>query len=382
MLYVYKLLRADTWDVIGMTLSRASAGDYDSWEQLGNPGWGWDGLFPYFKKSADLVPPSPEVVKQFNYTFDLSAYGSDSPLKGTFPSWQAPDNYAMFDSFNELGIPFLEEHAKGNNHGQAWYPSSIDPKTQTRCSSLTAYYQQVSQRPNLKLLSEHQVTELLFEDNSLTVSGVKATDRKAKKDVTFSAKKEVILAAGTFHTPHILQLSGIGPKSTVEAAGIKSKLDLPAVGSNFQDHPVAYLNWSLQNTFPPQDIVSKNKTFADEALEEYKTNLTGPYTHAQTTSITFMTLSMILDDVEGFLSKVTKQDPAAFLPDIYKNEELLAGFKAQREVLLKQIGEGSVAVFEFPFGGQGYVPNALEKPLSRGTIRLNPKDPHGAPIIT
>lgn len=96
----------------------------------------------------------------------------------------------------------------------------------------------------------HQVREILFDntattsDSSLVATGVKVLNRSNNETLVFSAKKEVILAAGGVFTPQLLQWSGIGPKSVLEAAGIETKIDFPAVGSNFQDHPVGYISWT------------------------------------------------------------------------------------------------------------------------------------------
>jgi choline dehydrogenase-like flavoprotein len=153
------------------------------------------------------------------------------------------------NAFTELALPFVEEPAAGNAVGHFWCPSSINAETMTRTSSLYAYYDRVSHRKNLKLLAKHQVIEVVF-DKHLTATGVKAIVRDNEQHVTFKAEKEVILAAGAIFTPQVLQLSGIGPKDVLTAAGVKTKLDLPAVGSNFQDHPVAYLSWNITSSFP------------------------------------------------------------------------------------------------------------------------------------
>jgi choline dehydrogenase-like flavoprotein len=152
----------------------------------------------------------------------------------------------MFTAFQQQGIPFIKEHALGNAVGVFWTPASEDPVKKTRSSSLNAYYDPVSSRSNLKMLAQYQVTQVLF-DNSLTAQGVQATDRTSGKSYHFTARKEVILAAGGVHTPQVLQLSGIGPKAVLQAANVPVKLDFPAVGSNFQDHPTAYLNWKCRS---------------------------------------------------------------------------------------------------------------------------------------
>lgn len=128
-------------------------------------------------------------------------------------------------------------------------PSAIDPNTMTRASTLYAYYDKVSSRSNLKLLLMHQVREILFDNDTkgdLIASGVKALNRETNETISFTASKEVILAAGAVYTPQLLQWSGIGPKSILESSGIATKLDLPAVGSNFQDHATAYYSWNRE----------------------------------------------------------------------------------------------------------------------------------------
>ena len=92
-------------------------------------------------------------------------------------------------------MPFVEEPAAGNAVGHFWSPSSINGKTSTRTSSLYAYYDQVSNRKNLRLLAKHQVTEVTFDEN-LAATGVKALNRDDEQYVTFGAKREVVLAAG------------------------------------------------------------------------------------------------------------------------------------------------------------------------------------------
>lgn len=372
--------------VNGMTLNRASAGDYDSWELLGNPGWGWDGLLPYFKKSTYFGLPPSEIVEEYNYTCDKSWYGRDySPLKGTIPQWQAPDTYTFFDGLEELGIPYREEHADGTAIGQFWTPASIHPTRLERSSSLTSYYDPVSDRTNLVMLTQHQVKTLTFDKDTTTVTGVRALNRATNEMVLFTARKEVILAAGSIHTPQILQLSGIGPASVLEAAGVDVRLDFPAVGSNLQDHPVAYLNWALTNTYPRPDELTTNATFNAEALQLYLNNKTGPYTKAQANSIGFLSLEMVLgsaDAVSDMVEELESQDHQNYLPAIYTaDDQVSAGFEAQRHILAKQLKAGDVAALEFPFSGAGFVPNAMMKPLSRGTIHLNPSNPEAEPVV-
>lgn len=368
--------------VNGMLFGRASAADYDSWEQLGNKGWGWKDLLPYLKKATTFTRPSPAVARSLKYTWDAAYYGR-GPLQASFPDFQYPDIYAVFDGFNELGVPFQQEHAAGNATGVFWSPSSLDPKTRTRSSSLTAYYDNASYRRNLKLLTEHKVTQILFSSD-LTATGVKVLNRSTNTSVTIHAKREVILAAGAFHTPHLLQLSGIGPKAVLKTAGVQVKLDLASVGSNFQDHPVAYMMYTVTQSFPNAGSLAANATFNALALEEYLRKRSGPYTRAQGNSLALLGMPTVAgaDATNSLVANLTAQAAQSYLPSIYTDNALLQGFQAQRDILAAQFRAGTVAVLEIPFSGGGFVLNALQKPLSRGTVHLNATDPAGAPAVT
>ena len=278
-------------------------------------------------------------------------------------------------------MPFVEEPAAGNAVGHFWSPSSINAETATRTSSLYAYYDRVSNRTNLELLAKHQVTEVIF-DEDLTAMGVKALNRDNEQHVIFNAKKEVILAAGAIFTPQILQLSGIGPKSVLDAAGVSTKLDFPAVGSNFQDHPAVYLSWNVTNQFPNPSSLLANATFFEEARKLYFDELTGPLTKAQASYVGFLSLPSITNNSEALLTDAEATSTSDFLPDIYSTDErLIAGFKAQRDVLVKSIRAGDVAILEVPISGGGLIPNAMQKPFSRGTVHLNATDPTGVPVV-
>lgn len=276
----------------------------------------------------------------------------------------------------------------------------------TRASTLYAYYDKVSSRSNLKLLLMHQAREIVFEndtDSDLIASGVKALNRESNQTVSFTARKEVILAAGAVYTPQLLQWSGIGPKSILESSGIATKLDLAAVGSNFQDHATAYYSWSrecktfrlqrwrIENTnsgivgnatFPRATELTSNATFWDEAVDLYHNNLTGPLTKAQANYIAFPALATIADDAETMINDLLNQTEGAYLPDIYTSSpELIAGYEAQKQLLAAQLGNGSVSAIELPIGGNGGLLNSLQKPLSRGTVRLNVSDVYGEPVV-
>lgn len=137
----------------------------------------------------------------------------------------------------------------------------------------------------------------------------------------------------------------------------------------------------MNQTFPNANSLSSNSTFNQESLQEYLTSHSGPYTRAQGNSVAFLPLHTVTDKVSTMVSDLTKQVAKSFLPAIYSDSSLLKGFTAQRDILAKQFTAGTVAAIEFPFSGAGFVPNAVQKPLSRGTVYLNASNPTGEPIV-
>lgn len=136
-------------------------------------------------------------------------------------------------------------------------------------------------------------------------------------------------------------------------------------------------------TFPRANELTANATFWDEAVDLYFNNLTGPLTKAQASYISFPALSAIADDADALVADLLEQGEEEYLPSFYASfPELVAGYNAQKQLLAAQIANGSVSVVEIPVGGNGGMLNALQKPLSRGTIHLNTSDVYGEPVVS
>ena len=155
-----------------------------------------------------------------------------------------------------MGIPTPREHAIGYAVGRFWVPSSEHPLNRTRSYARYGYYDSISSRPNYHLLIGHKAKNLVISSKQ-SVDGVDIHQRDHPEDViTVKARKEVVLAAGAVHTPQILELSGVGLKVVLEAAGVPVKLDLPGVGQNFQDHPQPVLRCTCKETLLLHDSIS------------------------------------------------------------------------------------------------------------------------------
>jgi len=145
----------------------------------------------------------------------------------------------FFRGWNSLGVRIPKDPGAGIKSGVFWAPSSLDPSDETRSYARTAHYDRViGLRPNYHLLTNSAVQRVAIKKGKAIA--VEFIDRGSMESHSVKAKKEVILAAGSVHSPQILQLSGIGPKALTQKLGIEQQVDLPGVGQNFQDHPTLY----------------------------------------------------------------------------------------------------------------------------------------------
>ncbi|PPJ61281.1 hypothetical protein CBER1_09321 [Cercospora berteroae] len=369
----------------GMVYDRGSAADYDAWEALGNEGWGWQGLLPYFKKGTTFQPPSAAVAESFNITWDPEAYG-DGPLPVSITDSQYPDTKDYWAAWRATGVHVPIDGNNGEAYGPSWYPNTMDKTTGRRAHARYAYIDPISQRKNLKVLTGTTAEKIVFGDanSPYEATGVEVSTAGTGETAIINARKEVILAAGAIQTPKLLQLSGVGPRSVLEAAGIEVKVELDAVGSNFQDHPYATVIFNTSSTtFPSANSLVNNATFNASAWEEYEVNKTGPYTYARGNALAFISLPDMTSNFSSVSYQLDNENAIDYLPSLYQNNTgLLAGFTAQRDIISSIFGRKDAAVAEFPIPvDAAYSIVAVQKPVSRGTVHLNPANPTGAPNV-
>jgi choline dehydrogenase len=154
----------------------------------------------------------------------------------------------FFRAWHSLGVPTPKDPGSGHAWGAFWAPSSLDPKDETRSYARTAHYDRViGSRPNYHLLTNSAVRRIIFKGK--TAVGAEYVFRETNQTSTVLARKEVILAAGSVHSPQVLQLSGVGPDDLLGTLGIETLIDLPGVGQNFQDHPTLYASYNCRLPF-------------------------------------------------------------------------------------------------------------------------------------
>lgn len=214
-----------------------SATGFDTWESLGNSGWGWSNVAPYFRKAYTLNPPSEALGKHLDIDWiDEGTRGADGPIQASFTSvTQDPLGRAWNTTFRELGFSVTQDPYNGHGVGAWSTPASVDPATSTRSYAASAYLAPVRGRPNLHVVTGATVSQILLQGtNAAGVVFQRKDDGTEEHQVR--AAREVILAAGAYQSPKLLELSGIGNKLVLEKHGIPTRVENSNVGENLQDH--------------------------------------------------------------------------------------------------------------------------------------------------
>lgn len=227
----------------GMVYTRGNPGDYDAWEQEhGCKGWGFAGVLPYFKR-METAPGGDDRYR-----------GRSGPMRITTPRYASnPLNTAFLEAGRALGYP-MSADPNGAQH-EGFGPAEQTIAGGERLSTAAAYMgPDVRRRPNLTILANTLVECVLLQGRRAT--GIRV--RRSGSIQNFSARREVILAAGAVGSPQILMLSGIGPAAELARHGISVKHDLPGVGQNLQDH---------------LDLPLKFRCMTSDSLKRYTTML-------------------------------------------------------------------------------------------------------------
>lgn len=215
-----------------MIYLRGNERDYDEWERLGNPTWGWNDVLKYFKKSESNQ--NPELVKRENGKY----HNSDGML--IVDSYHDIEEIKQIylSAANELGYKFVDDFNSGNLVGYAFVQGTVQKGR--RQSVAKTFLIPAKERPNLHIIKHAHVKKVVINDEGMA-TGVEFT-YNGTNEFTVHSKKEVVLSGGSISSPQLLLLSGVGPESHLKAHGIAVKKDLP-VGHNLQDHlivPVFY----------------------------------------------------------------------------------------------------------------------------------------------
>lgn len=202
----------------GMIYMRGQSSDYDHWRQLGNAGWSWDDVLPYFVKSED------------NYRGANAYHGSGGEWKVARQRLRWDILEAFRDAAEEIGIPRREDFNDGDNEGSGFF--EVNQRNGVRWTSAKAFLRPARRRQNLNVVTGAHVTEITLEGRRAI--GVRYSVGSEIRSVF--ASREIICAAGAINSPKLLEQSGIGDPIILTRYGIAVNHALPGVGKNLQDH--------------------------------------------------------------------------------------------------------------------------------------------------
>ncbi|KAL2256145.1 hypothetical protein VTK26DRAFT_2116 [Humicola hyalothermophila] len=241
---VFDLHQGKAWGgtstINGMTYIRGNVAEFDAWEMLGNPGWNWAGLFPYFKKSERYIVPGESQLAA-GATYEARYHGNDGPLHVGYPPGLRNGSFAppITQTWTALSLPHNPDLNGGDVRGFSIGPQTLDPGRNIRWDAARAYYHPVEHRRNLKMI-RGTVKRISWakrkQSGKLIATGVGVLDDEGKTTAV-RARKEVIVSAGALRTPLVLEASGIGNPRILRALGIEPRVNLPGVGENLVEQP-------------------------------------------------------------------------------------------------------------------------------------------------
>jgi choline dehydrogenase-like flavoprotein len=308
--------------VNAMVYIRGNRADYDGW---GIAGWEWDDLLPYFVRAEDNERGASEW------------HGVGGPLPVSDQRSGNRITPAFVEAGVEAGLGRNEDFNGAEQDGVGMY--QVTQRRGMRASCAVAYLHPALERENLTVMPYMLVHRVLFDGTRAV--GVEASQLGQLRELR--AEREVILCGGSYNSPQLLMLSGIGPAEHLALREIEPRLDNPAVGASLSDHAASYAVWA---TPAPESLLA---ALEPAALEEFAATQTGPF-------------ASNLAESGGF-ARVSDDAPA---PD------------TQIHVAPLQIVEEG---FGDPEGHGVWVSPCLLTPNSRGSVRLGSKDPTAKPVV-
>ncbi|KAK3306796.1 uncharacterized protein B0T15DRAFT_528281 [Chaetomium strumarium] len=364
--------------------------DLDAWAELGNPGWDWESFSEYLKKTYTVT------------------HGSKTDNNGAIQT-NIPDEETKWprvwrETMANLGYPARNDPFSGDICGAVMYPDAIHPQTKTRSFAGNAYLAPVQDRPNLTVWTGVTVEKIVFDQATDSAAATGVQYSKEGESAIVSARKEVVLSAGVFHSPKILEMSGIGDAKLLGSLGIDTVVDNPYVGENLQHHPLSLFSFETVDDgdegFDTIDAIARQEpTAISTALEVYTTKQRGPFSTTNCNAMAHIPFPGIDTDsgrreVEELLQKTLSSPPTATTEPEPKTTQAYtkAAESLVRSVLMSPTKASGyyVAIPVYAHAGPTgrLVPVAsgssekyfgiallLTRPLSRGSVHLSRAGP-------
>lgn len=366
----------------------------NSWAKLGNPGWDWATLAPYFHKFYTLNQPEHDLSEHLDINWiTQEGQGTSGPVQASFQGTvQDPLSKAWVQTLKEVGYCITGDPFSGSATGGFSSPMTVGPTSKTRSYAGSAYFLPASGRKNLHVVTRALVHRILLEKNGEDVSatGVQVELQGALQDV--KAQKEVIVACGALQTPKVLELSGIGDANLLKSHGITPIIDNPNVGENLQDHLMTGISHEVRDGIMTGDALLRQKPASVQAaMQMYMENKTGPFCSGGIGSYAFMPVTdFVTESGKEELRELFEKYPAEN-EDMERYNLLRAIFEDPKEatdsafMFLAQVklhaDDSSDFTQNLDPGNFISLGVSLLHPLSRGSVHIASADATQPPTI-
>jgi choline dehydrogenase len=322
-----------TSSINGMIYMRGNAADYDQWRQLGNEGWDYESVLPYFRRAED----NERGANQF--------HGAGGPLRVSNQPYKWEIAEILLAACKQAGIPENPDFNGAQQEGCGYYQTTT--KDKRRWSTAAAYLRIARTRPNLVIRTRAHATRVLFENNRAV--GVEFATPRGQEIAR--ASREVIVSGGAYGSPQLLLLSGVGPAQHLQDMGIEVVRDMPGVGSNLQDHFNTFCTYRISRNL---SLNALHYSLAHRLVSgaQYVFLRGGP-----------------MSGNGMYVGALVRSDKRLERPDLQFNISAWSTVERTRD-----------GIISHPFPGISISPVHLS-PEGRGTVRLKSPDPLGPPEI-
>jgi choline dehydrogenase len=314
----------------GLLYIRGQAEDFDHWRQLGNAGWSFEDVLPYFRRAEDQERGEDTL------------HGVGGPLAVSDVSEPHPLCEAFLAAAQQAGFPRNDDFNGPTQEGAGYF--QLTARNGRRCSTAVGYLRQARRRANLAIVSNALASRILF-------SGARAVGveyRHGDSTRIAHASSEVIVAGGAFNSPQLLQLSGLGPAALLKPLGIDVVADMPGVGAELQDHLQVRMQYRCTEPITMNDVINnwRQRVGAGVRYALFRKGL--------------------LSIGAGYAGGFFRTGPEAATPDV------------QVHFIIFSADTAGAALHPFP----GFIASVCQlRPESRGFVRIKSADPRHAPAI-
>jgi choline dehydrogenase len=314
----------------GLLYIRGQPSDFDHWRQLGNSGWSFEDVLPYFRRAEDQQRGEDTL------------HGVGGPLAVSDVCEPHPLCEAFVAAAQQAGFPRNDDFNGPNQEGAGYF--QLTARRGRRWSTAVGYLRQARRRPNLTVVSNALASKILFSGRRAIGVEYRCGDTTR----TAHANAEVIVAGGTFNSPQLLQLSGLGPAALLQSFGISVVADMPGVGADLQDHFQVRMQYRCTEPITMNDVLHS-------------------WRHRISAGLRYVLFRKgLLAIGAGYAGGFFRTSPLAATPDV------------QVHFIIFSADTAGAVLHSFP----GFIASVCQlRPESRGFVRIKSADPRKAPAI-